>query len=135
MSTHPYLRAYMAGICIPTMFMLVIFTVFCVARFGYRVDVPLERAVVFPLALVPNLWGVWNILYVALGRRFPLGLHGAMLPVILFPAALVIARTVVGPFPSFVTTVMSLAIPVVLIIYYLVWKYIVGFLNQSLGIA
>jgi hypothetical protein len=135
MNVHPYLRAYMAGICIPTVFMLVIFAVFCTARFGYQVDVPLERAVVFPLALVPNLWGVWNIFYLALRKRLPLGIHGALLPVILFPAAIFVARTVVGPFPSFFTTVMSLAIPVVLIVYYLVWKYLVGFLNRLVGIA
>jgi len=42
---------------------------------------------------------------------------------------------VVGPFPSFFTTLMSLVVPVVVIIYYLVWKYIVSFLNRILGIA
>jgi len=125
----------MAGIAVPSVFMLVIFTVFCVLRFGYRVDVPLERAVVFPLALVPNMWGSWNMLYVATHRRLPIGIYGAILPVIVFPAALIVAHVVVGPFPSFFTTLMSLAVPVVLIIYYLVWKYIVSFLNRMLGIA
>jgi len=125
----------MAGIAVPSVFMLVIFTVFCVLRFGYRVDVPLERAVVFPLALVPNMWGSWNMLYVATHRRLPIGIYGAILPVIVFPAALIVAHAVVGPFPSFFTTLMSLAVPVVLIIYYLVWKYIVSFLNRMLGIA
>jgi hypothetical protein len=135
MTTHPYLRAYMAGIAVPSVFMLVIFTVFCLLRFGYRVEVLLERAVVFPLALVPNMWGVWNMLYLATHRRLPLGIHGAILPVIVFPVALIVAHAVVGPFPSFFTTLTSLAVPVVLIIYYLVWKYIVSFLNRMLGIA
>jgi hypothetical protein len=125
----------MAGIAVPSVFMLVIFTVFCLLRFGYQVDVPLERVVVFPLALVPNMWGVWNMLYVATQRRLPLGIHGAILPVIVFPMALIVARAVVGPFPSFFTTLMSLVVPVVVIIYYLVWKYIVSFLNRILGIA
>ncbi|MGO9229100.1 MAG: hypothetical protein ACLPXM_00805 [Terriglobales bacterium] len=135
MTTHPYLRAYMAGIAVPSVFMLVIFAGFCLLRFGYRVEVPLERAVVFPLALVPNMWGAWNMLYLATHRRLPLGIHGAILPAIVFPVALIVAHAVVGPFPGFFTTVMSLAVPVVLIIYYLVWKYIVSFLNRMLGIA
>lgn len=137
MSTHPYLRAYMGGICVPTVFVLFIFAFFCAARFVYNVDVPLERGIVFPLALVPNLWGVWNILYVALHgrRRLPLGIHGALLPVIIFPVAILVARAAVGPFPSFFVTVMSLAVPVVLIVYYLVWKYLVGFFNRMLGVA
>ncbi len=137
MNTHPYLRAYMAGIAIPSVFMLVVFAAFCVLRFGYRLDVPLERAVVFPLALVPNLWGVWNMLYVARAGRpwLPIGLHGALLPVLVFPVSLVVARTVIGPFPSFFATLMALAIPAVVIIYYLVWKYMVSFLDRMLGIA
>jgi hypothetical protein len=125
----------MAGIAVPSVFMPAIFAVFCLLRFGYRVDVPLERAVVFPLALVPNMWGVWNMLYLATPRRLPLGIHGAILPAIVFPAALLVAHSVVGPFPIFVTALMSLAVPVVLIVYYLVWKYIVSFLNRMLGIA
>ncbi len=135
MNTHPYLRAYMAGIAAPSVFMLAIFAAFCLLRFGYRVDLPLERAVVFPLALVPNMWGVWNMLHLATRRRLPLGIHGVIVPVIVFPAALLVAHAVVGPFPSFFATVMSLAVPVVLIVYYLVWKYIVSFLNRMLGIA
>ncbi len=138
MNTHPYLRAYMAGIAIPTVFILVVFAGFCTVRFGYRVDVPLERVIVFPLALVPNLWGVWNIVYEALHdrRRLPIGLHGALLPVLIFPIAIWAARNfVIGPLPDFAAPFFSVAIPVVVIIYYLVWKYFVSFLNRMLGIA
>jgi len=49
------------------------------------------RSLVFPMAIVPNLWG-------------------AVLPV------------------------MSI-IPIGMAAYYLAWKYIVGFLNQEMGIA
>lgn len=135
MTEHPYLRAYMAGIAVPSVFVLAIFAVFCLFRFGYRVEVPLERAVVFPLALVPNMWGVWNMLYLATHRRLPLGIHGAILPVLVFPVALIVAHAVIGPFPSYFTALMSPAVPVVLIVYYLVWKYIVSFLNRVLDIA
>ena len=58
MNTHPYLRAYLAGIAVPTMFMLVVLTFFIVARFVYNVPVVIERLLVFPMAVVPNLWGL-----------------------------------------------------------------------------
>lgn len=148
MNTHPYLRAYMAGIVVPTLFLLVILTTFCVARFVYQVPVPIERALVFPMAVVPNLFGVWNILYVRLGSRrgLPLGLHGAILPFILAPLGAALGATL-----GFVTftaqgvvwfqtltvhyRLIGTVFPVVVVIYYLVWKHLVGFLNRFLGIA
>ena len=66
---HPYLRAYMAGIVVPTAFLLVGMTAFTLARFVFEVPVPIERVVVFPMALIPNLFGVWNMLYVGLRSR------------------------------------------------------------------
>ena len=65
MNTHPYLRAYMPGIVVPTVFLLVAMTGFMLARFVYNVPVPIERVIVFPMAVVPNLWGAWNVLRVA----------------------------------------------------------------------
>jgi ABC-type sulfate transport system permease subunit len=137
MSAHPYLRAYMAGIVVPTVFVLAIFSAFCVARFGYHVDVLIERIVVFPLALVPNLWGVWNMLYVALHsrRRLPLGVHGAALPLLLAPLALAAAHALGFTIPDVLPAALAITLPGLLVIYYLVWKYIVGFLNELLGIA
>ena len=68
---HPYLRAYMAGIVVPTAFLLVVMIVFTLARFVFDVPVPIERVVVFPMALIPNLFGLWNIFYVGLRSRGP----------------------------------------------------------------
>lgn len=148
MSSHPYLRAYMAGITVPTISLLLGLTAFSIARFGYQVPVPIERVIVFPMAIVPNLFGLWNILYVAMGsgRRLPIGLHGALLPFVLVPLALTMATSL--GFLTFgqdafvwlevlsIPYSMVVAIfPVVLIIYYLVWKYLVAFLNGLLGIA
>jgi hypothetical protein len=134
MNSHPYLRAYMAGIALPTFFMLFILAAFIVARFVYDIPIPIERAIAFPMAVVPNLWGVWNILYTAgHGRRWPLGLHGAVLPLLLMPAGLLLAKhlgiNVVTP-----SLAMTFA-PVGVAVYYLVWKYAVGFLNETLGVA
>lgn len=136
MQTHPLIRAYMAGIFIPTLFMLLLFAGFCTARFVIDVNVPLEKFVVFPLALVPNLWGVWNLLYVALGgrRRLPLGLHGALLPLLLLPGALFTASRL-GVFPPGLAGALWMALPLAVIGYYLVWKYFVGFFNRMLGVA
>src|SRR4030095_2352172 len=87
---HPYVRAYMAGIVVPTAFLLVPMTAFTLLRFVFEVPVPIERVVVFPMALIPNLFGLWNMLYVGLrsrGRR-SIGAHGALLPVVLVPLGL-----------------------------------------------
>ena len=65
MNQHPYLRAFMAGIFVPTLVILLACVAFTVARYVCDVPVPIERVIVFPLTIVPNLWGVWNILYVA----------------------------------------------------------------------
>jgi len=134
MSKHPYLRAYLAGIAVPTMLMLVVIIVFVVVRFVYNVPIAIERLLVFPMAVVPNLWGLWNMFYVRLEtRRLPLGVHGAALVLLLAPVGFTLARAleigIVTPGLAFTVA------PVGLIAYYLLWKHIVGFLNQLLGVA
>jgi len=135
MNKHRYLRAYLAGIAVPTMLMLVVMIFFIVARFVYNVPVVIERLLVFPMAVVPNVWGVWNMLYLRLHprHRLPLGLHGAALVLLLAPLGLTLARAldiwIVQP--SLIITV----VPVGLIVYYLAWKHIVGFFNRLLGVG
>ena len=137
MNKHPYLRAYMAGIVVPTIFLLVILTFFCVARFVYQVGVPIERIIMFPMAVVPNLWGFWNMLYVAVQsrRRLPIGFHGAVLPFVLAPLAYAVANALDFVIPRYVASGFPIGFPVALILYYLAWKYLVGFFNEVLGIA
>ena len=146
MNTHPYLRAYMAGISVPTPLLLGVLTAFSIARFGYHVPVPVERVIIFPMAIVPNLFGVWNLLYVASRSRLPLGVHGAILPFILAPTGFLIAHSLgflklTGDGFSYFDVVeipyahVALVFPVVVIVYYLVWKYLIGFFNQLAGIA
>ena len=148
MNTHPYLRAYMAGITVPTMLLLVVLSGFLTARYTFHIPIPIERAIIFPMALVPNLFGVWNIFYLWLRprRHLPIGFHGAILPFILAPAGLTLAtcsgflvatssglawfHDVVIPY-RFLAGAFCFA----LIAYYLVWKYLVGFFNEVLGIA
>ena len=135
MKTHPYIRAYLAGIAIPTPLLLFMMTVFILARFVYNVPVPIERAVAFPMAVIPNAWGLWNVLYVVLQQRkqYPIGLHGAFLPLLLVPAGLLMAALLQI---DLLTPAMAAAgLPFAMAVYYLAWKYLVGFCNNLVGVA
>src|SRR5215470_7491796 len=94
MKNHPYLRAYMAGISVPTPLLLVALTLFFIARFVYNIPVPVERVIIFPMAIIPNLFGLWNMLYLAsrVQTRLPLGVHGAILPFVIAPAGFLLGR-------------------------------------------
>lgn len=137
MNKHTYLRAYMAGIMVPTPFLLVVITVFCVGRYVYNVPIPIERVIMFPMAVVPNVWGFWNVLYVALHSRYniPIGAHGAILPFLFAPVGYLVARILEFPIPGFVPHGFLIGFPIGVIIYYLAWKHLVGFLNEVLSIA
>jgi hypothetical protein len=137
MNKHPFLRAYMAGICVPTVFLLVVATVFTLLRYVYKFPVPIERVIVFPMAFVPNLWGLWNVLFMVWRERLhlSLGLHGALLPFLLAPLGMVVTGLLNFSVPAFALHIFPFAAPVGLIIYYLAWKYLVGALNAELGIA
>jgi len=144
MKTHPFVRAYMAGIAVPTCMLILILTVYAYNRFYFEVSsqfviplpgAPLDRAIVFPMAVVPNLWGARNILYLAIRScpRWSLGVHGAVLPLVLMPLGVALARSL-DVFELNWELVLPM-VPVGMTVYYLAWKYLVGFLNQEVGIA
>jgi hypothetical protein len=144
MKPHPYLRAYMAGIAVPTFVLIFILTVYAYNRFYFEVSSqfvlplpgePLDRAIVFPMAVVPNMWGAWNMLYLALRSRlkWSLAVHGAILPLLLMPMGFALASAL-DVFPVQWDLALPMA-PVGATVYYLAWKYLVGFLNQEVGIA
>jgi hypothetical protein len=137
MNQHTYLRAYMAGIVIPTIFLLLIATGFTMVRYVYNIPIPIERVLVFPMAVVPNLWGLWNIAFIASHQHthLSIGIHGAILPFILGPLGILMSSLLDFTIPGFATHFFPVAAPVALIAYYLVWKYFVASLNQVLGIA
>jgi hypothetical protein len=137
MNQHPFLRAYMAGITVPTIFLIGAATAFTIARYVYNIPVPVERVIVFPMAVVPNAWGLWNVLFVALRDRWQLslGLHGALLPILLAPIGMVVAGILHFPSSAVISHIWPIAGPVALIIYYFAWKYLVGFLNRVQQIA
>lgn len=136
MKTYPYLRAYMAGITIPTVMLIFLITVFTIARYAYHVTTPVERMIVFPMAIVPNLWGAWNMLYLRLRRHryLPIGFHGVILYFVQITFGIGLVKSIDFEVPAFVWSALPFAIPVAIIGFYLVWKHAVSFLNNLLGI-
>lgn len=148
MNPHPYLRAFLAGAFVPTLILPLMLTGFIIARLVLQFPFPIERGLVFPLALVPSLWALWNMLWLGSHQRthLALGIHGALLPLLLMPAGAVLATYlgIIALGPHGVTWLHTWYVPYVwiapcflagLAAYYLLWKYVVGFLNRTLGIA
>lgn len=148
MKPHPYLRAYMAGAMVPTVFVMFVVVIYTIIRYGMGAPFPIEKGIIFPVALVPNLFGIWNVVYAKIHQRHRilLGVHGALLPFIIAPIALTIAVSVgiVQFLPNALLCFQEIRVPYpalgvgfacALIIYYLVWKYLVGFLNEVVGVA
>jgi len=148
MNSHPYLRAFLAGAFVPTLVLPVLLTGFIIARLVLQVPFPFERGLVFPMALVPSLWALWNMLWLGshARTRLPIGAHGALLPLLLLPGGAVLATSlgILSLGQNGVTWFHALYIPYAVIAfvflgalagYYLAWKYMVGFLNRTLGIA
>ena len=127
----------MAGLTLPCFLLLFLLAGFVVARHVYQAPIPIERVIVFPMAVVPNTWGLWNALYVALHghRRLPLGAHGAVLPFLLAPLAYAVTRWVGVEVPEPLLRAFPFVFPVVVVVFYLLWKHVVGFLNELLGVA
>jgi hypothetical protein len=150
MNRHLYLRAYMAGIVFPSLWLLLVLTVFLTLRFLWHDPFPIERILPFPMALVPTIFGLWNMLYVRLHPHWqhPIGLHGMALPFFIGPAGLAVAAASgiasvdraalvynVGGYLVIVPYWYLLIAPfVALAVYYLVWKYLVGYCNRALGL-
>jgi hypothetical protein len=88
-----------------------------------------------PMAIVPNLWGLWNMLWVAAKSRthLPVAVHGSLLPLFLVPSGILLGRTL-ELFHLQLSYALP-AIPVGMTLYYLAWKFLVGSLNREMGIA
>ncbi len=147
MNRHLYLRAYMAGVVVPTVLLLGVFSLSVVERFVYNAPALIERVLIFPLAILPNAFGLWNMLYVFLRPRWhvPIGLHGAVLPLFVAPLGFAIATSLgfLRLTASGVIWFDIVRIPMwcvawipfcAIAAYYLIWKYWVGYLNKVQGI-
>lgn len=136
MNRYPYLRAYLAGIFVPTLFLLVAVTTYTFLRYEYNLA-RVARIMIYPMAAVPSLWGFWNMLYVAkpASRKVSLGIYGGLLPFVLVAVGYLGTRLLNFTIPPTVFNWFPYVFPAILILYFVLWKYVVGFLNRELGIA
>src|SRR5260370_26960586 len=126
----------MGGMTLPTSVVLLAMTALTIARYVFNIPLPIERVIVFPLAVVPNLWGAWNILWLLSGRRIPIGVFGGFLPFLLVPGGILVIHLVGFTLTSFVPKTLPLFLfPVGVVIYYLAWKYLVASLNRIVGVT
>ena len=132
---HPYLRAYMSGITLPTMIMPAVLVALSLQSSSTSHPFHIEEVLVFPMGLVPNAWGLWNVLYVWLKRQreVPIGLHGAALLLVLAPLAYGI-QVAIGKV-VWTGELVAIGFPGALAVYYLGWKFVVSRLNDILGIS
>jgi hypothetical protein len=131
---HPYLRAYLAGIALPTMVVPVVIAGLSLLQpTGHPFHI--EDVLIFPIGLVPNAWGLWNMLYIRLRRRreVPAGPYGAALVLVLAPGALAI-QFALGKV-IWTPALFAIGLPMTLALYYLAWKYVVARVNDILGIG
>ena len=61
---RPFLRAYMAGITLPTMIVPLVVAALAMQHSAQR-GFHLADVLIFPVGLAPNAWGLWNVLYVS----------------------------------------------------------------------
>ena len=135
MNRHPLLRAYMAGVLVPSWFVLAAVTVlFGILRVQLESPAVFERLIIFGMAVIPNLWGLWNVMYAGFGlkRKLPLGVWGALLPLLIAPMGLAMLHHVDLEVVGF-TDILMVA-PVGIGAYFLVWKFVVSFLNRVVGL-
>lgn len=134
MKPHPYFRAYLAGVALPSMIYLAGVSLIAAVTLARGTPLELPRFAVFPVAIVPGVWGLWNMLHVRLRPGWvSLGLHGAILPFLLAPAGYAVLRafSIVWITPW----MLAIGVPVAAVFYYFVWKYLIGALNRVLEIA
>jgi hypothetical protein len=131
---HPYLRAYMSGVALPTMVVPVVIAGLSLLHpTGHAFHI--EDVLIFPIGLVPIAWGLWNMLYVWLRTRWevPAGLHGALLVLVLAPLAFGL-QVALGKI-LWTPGLFAIGFPMTLGGYYLAWKYGVARFNDLLGIG
>ena len=131
---HPFLRAYLAGIALPTMVIPVVIAGLALSNAGGG-DANIERVVIFPVGLAPNAWGLWNMFHLRLrrSREVPIGLFGAALVLLLAPAGYAV-QTGLGQM-VWTRDLFVIGFPAALALYYLAWKHLVARLNDLLGIG
>jgi hypothetical protein len=82
-----------------------------------------------PFFLLPLAWGLWNWLRVRVRPRLGIGAWGALLGLVLTIAVNLALLAEDRWFPA--ATLILVTVPAV---YYLIWLFVVGPLNEALGV-
>src|SRR5262245_30500577 len=129
MRSHCYVRAYLAGIALPTLVVCAAGSIAVV--FFDRLEPAVQRALFLPIAAIPVLWGLWNVVWVALGphRRVQIGWHGAILPALLIGVGVLFAARLVVTPQRGCTVLVPTGVA-----YSVLWRYGVSFLNSLVGL-
>src|SRR5262245_30683902 len=132
MRSYRYVRAYLAGIALPTLVVCAAGSITVV--FFDRLEPAIQRALFRPIAAIPVLWGIWNVVWVALGprRRLQIGWHGAILAALLIGVGVLLAGRLdvseVTPLRGSMVLIPT-GVP-----YYVLWRYGVSLLNSLVGL-
>jgi hypothetical protein len=125
----------MAGVVPPTVLSLIVFVGISIASSIRDFPFPVERFIVFPLVVIPNLWGIWNGVWALTPRRrLPLAVHGAVLPILNFALGYWSAKALGIEIPDRMANVAPVSLAMTMIFYAPVWKYAVGFLNTIVDV-
>lgn len=128
-----YLRAFIAGLVLPSILIPIIL---CIAsHLGHK-----EVLLIPAIHTIPIAWGIWNILYFAVGQKaLPFELNTRLL---ITGAVLGLLIAIAGIFILHIPTALGLVTPwtylpliVGPILYALLWRYVVKPLNVLLGLA
>ena len=85
--------------------------------------------VTVPFFLLPLFWGLWNSLYARVHPRLGIGSWGALLGVVLAIGVNGLLSAQGQWFPA------AMLLPVfIAVLYYFIWAFIVGPLNDALGV-
>ena len=125
----------MAGIVPPTAMSLVVYVLMTLGHSLFALQFPpVENVIIFPLVVIPNMWGIWNGIRAVMTKRLPLATHGALLPIINFALGYAVVRTANFAISTQMMRFGPVSLLMTMTIYYLVWKFAVGFLNTLVDV-
>ena len=129
-------RAFIAGLAFPAVLLPVVYLILNQTGLMVAISLPLQ----FPPLFLPIIFGFWNVLYFAIGRRHPVKAKNSRLWVTGIILGLIVASFVVFvsdlPELIFGITGGSNYLPFIIapIIYGLIWRYIVNSINNLVGL-
>ena len=129
-------RAFIAGLAFPAVLLPVVYLILNQTGLMVAISLPLQ----FQPLFLPIIFGFWNVLYFAIGRRNPVKAKNSRLWVTGIILGLIMASFVVFvselPELIFGITGGSPYLPLIIapVIYGLIWRYVVNSINNLVGL-